>query len=169
MRRAGLFFGVKTILVPIDFSSATASTVRAAGDLAVLHGDKIVLLHVAVLPVIYEPYGMGANMLLDATLAAEEAAKKQLKRWTARVAERQIPASWELRQGRPADAIVEESGGRDIHYVVIGSHGHGAVYELFVGSTTQEVLRRVRCPVVVVPPPSRGRATRKSVARRKAK
>ena len=33
----------------------------------------------------------------------------------------------------------------------MGSHGHGAIYELLVGSVTEGVLRKARCPVLVVP------------------
>jgi len=35
--------------------------------------------------------------------------------------------------------------------IVMGSHGHGALYELLVGSITQGVLKAAKCPVVVVP------------------
>jgi nucleotide-binding universal stress UspA family protein len=35
---------------------------------------------------------------------------------------------------------------------VMGSHGHTAFYDLLVGSTTHAVLKRAKCPVVIVPP-----------------
>jgi nucleotide-binding universal stress UspA family protein len=34
---------------------------------------------------------------------------------------------------------------------VMGSHGHTALYDLLVGSTTHGVLMRAQCPVVIVP------------------
>jgi len=34
---------------------------------------------------------------------------------------------------------------------VMGSHGHGAVYNLLVGSVTAGVLKSAKCPVLVVP------------------
>jgi nucleotide-binding universal stress UspA family protein len=33
----------------------------------------------------------------------------------------------------------------------MGSHGHGALYHLFVGSVTTAVLKEAPCPVLVVP------------------
>ena len=36
-------------------------------------------------------------------------------------------------------------------YIVIGSHGHGAFYDLIVGSTTSWVLKEATCPVLVIP------------------
>ena len=35
--------------------------------------------------------------------------------------------------------------------VIMGSHGHGALYHLFTGSVVTGVLRRIDCPVLVVP------------------
>jgi nucleotide-binding universal stress UspA family protein len=34
---------------------------------------------------------------------------------------------------------------------VMGSHGHTALYDLLVGSTTHGVLMRAICPVVIIP------------------
>jgi nucleotide-binding universal stress UspA family protein len=33
----------------------------------------------------------------------------------------------------------------------MGSHGHTAFYDLLVGSTTQGVLKKAPCPVLIVP------------------
>jgi nucleotide-binding universal stress UspA family protein len=38
-------------------------------------------------------------------------------------------------------------------YLVMGSHGHTALYDLLVGSTTHGVLLRAPCPVVITPSP----------------
>jgi nucleotide-binding universal stress UspA family protein len=35
--------------------------------------------------------------------------------------------------------------------VVVGSHGHGALYNLLVGSVAEGVIRHSTVPVVVVP------------------
>ena len=37
--------------------------------------------------------------------------------------------------------------------IVMGSHHHGALYQLVVGTFTADVLKRATCPVLVVPPP----------------
>jgi nucleotide-binding universal stress UspA family protein len=37
--------------------------------------------------------------------------------------------------------------------MVLGLHGHSAIERFFVGSTTEEVMRKASCPVLVVPPP----------------
>jgi nucleotide-binding universal stress UspA family protein len=47
--------------------------------------------------------------------------------------------------------ILREAQKRRAAYIVIGSHGHSAFYDLVVGSTASLVLKRAACPVLVVP------------------
>jgi nucleotide-binding universal stress UspA family protein len=53
--------------------------------------------------------------------------------------------------GLPVDDILEQAAGYGASYIVMGSHGHGALYHLFSGSVVNGVLKRANCPVVVVP------------------
>jgi len=59
------------------------------------------------------------------------------------------------RLGDPVTEILARARGAS--FVVMGSHGHGAMYDLLVGSTAQGVLRKAPCPVLIVPPARRGR------------
>ena len=43
---------------------------------------------------------------------------------------------------------IEDNG---IELVVVGSHGHGAVFNIIAGSVTQALLHRAKVPVLVVP------------------
>jgi len=36
-------------------------------------------------------------------------------------------------------------------FLVLGSHGHGALYHLFSGSVVTEVLKKATIPVTVIP------------------
>jgi nucleotide-binding universal stress UspA family protein len=54
--------------------------------------------------------------------------------------------------GSPATLILAQAKIEDADYIVMGSHGHTALYDLLVGSTTYQVLRRTSCPVLIVPP-----------------
>jgi nucleotide-binding universal stress UspA family protein len=62
--------------------------------------------------------------------------------------------------GLPTLVILEQAQRLAADYIVMGSHGHGAIYDLLIGGTTHAILKRARCPVVVVPalreaPPAR--------------
>lgn len=51
--------------------------------------------------------------------------------------------------GRPASAIVSEAEQLGSDLVVIGSHNHGALASLTLGSVSAEVVDRAPCPVLV--------------------
>jgi nucleotide-binding universal stress UspA family protein len=50
---------------------------------------------------------------------------------------------------QPADALVELSG--DVDLLVCGSRGYGPLRAVLMGSVSHAVIRKARCPVVVVP------------------
>uniref|UniRef100_UPI0040495246 universal stress protein n=1 Tax=Cephaloticoccus sp. TaxID=1985742 RepID=UPI0040495246 len=49
-------------------------------------------------------------------------------------------------------SIIEQARKSRAAYIVIGSHGHSALYDLLAGSTATGVIKRAPCPVLVVPP-----------------
>jgi len=58
-----------------------------------------------------------------------------------------------LLTGTPAQLILAQAEVEQADYIIMGSHGHTALYDLLVDSTTHQVLRKAKCPVVIVPPP----------------
>jgi nucleotide-binding universal stress UspA family protein len=53
-------------------------------------------------------------------------------------------------EGQPYDELVKYADTRDIDMVVLGVRGHGLVKTLFLGSTTDRVIRNSPCPVLSV-------------------
>jgi nucleotide-binding universal stress UspA family protein len=56
-----------------------------------------------------------------------------------------------LREGHPIADILDEARRVDAKLIVLGSHGHGALHKLLLGSVSAGVLRKSPCPVLVVP------------------
>jgi hypothetical protein len=56
-----------------------------------------------------------------------------------------------LVQGATAETILQEANKLQVNMIVVGSHGHGAVHQLLVGSVSENVLREATTPVLVVP------------------
>jgi nucleotide-binding universal stress UspA family protein len=54
-------------------------------------------------------------------------------------------------EGHASIVLVRESSGADL--LVVGSHGHSAARDLFLGSTTLHCVAKSTCPVVVVRAP----------------
>jgi universal stress protein A len=144
---------MKTLLVPIDFSTASGSLLQTAATLAQALGARLVVLHVLqpIAP-IGDPMIM-PDMAQIASMqkAAEQEARAQLTRACEKVAELGMTAEQELRDGPASAAILERAAALPADLVVMGSHGHTALYDLLLGSTSHDVLKKSPCPVVIVP------------------
>ena len=55
-----------------------------------------------------------------------------------------------LLEGQPYEEIVSYAESKDIDMIVLGVRGHGLVKTLFLGSTTDRVVRKSPCPVLSV-------------------
>lgn len=142
---------MKTILAPVDFSSATQAVVAQAAALAKALSARVVLFSVIQPPVIIAEYGAMLENIAEITDAGEKAAAKHLARLQQQLERRAIPTKVAQATGSPVTLIIEKAGAVKADYIVMGSHGHTAFFDLLVGSTTHGVLRRASCPVIVVP------------------
>jgi len=82
--------------------------------------------------------------------AMREAGARKLKKWEEFLEHREIPATTIQVEGFPAREITQQARKLRAKYIVMGSHGHSGLYDLLVGSTTSGVIKRAKCPVVVV-------------------
>lgn len=140
-----------TILVCVDFSEATQRVIDTANDLARLRGGKLHLVNVVTpLPpaAVYDPIGIAVP---DLTESRTKQAQADIDEWAKRAREGGGNVTTAVLEGGSASALVEEARRVNASMIVLGSHGHGALYHLLLGSTTLEVLRRAECPVVIVP------------------
>ena len=142
---------MKTILTPVDFSMATRGVLAATLDLARATGARVVLLHAVQHPVITTDYGLTADVMRETIAANETAARKQIVHLEKAITAKGVPVSSRMVTGFAAGNILDQARKVRATYIVLGSHGHTAFYDLLVGSTTSAVLKKAPCPVVVVP------------------
>ncbi len=142
---------MKTILAPVDFSGATDAVVAEATALARALDGRIVLLTVIQPPAITNEYSALMDNLAEIVAAGEKNAAKRLTELEAKLRGEKVPVETLQLNGPPIRIIVEQARKLDADYIVMGSHGHTALYDLLVGSTTHGVLMRATCPVVITP------------------
>ena len=55
-----------------------------------------------------------------------------------------------IKDGRPADVIVQTAIDDHVDLIVLGSRGLGGIKQLFLGSVSDRVADEARCPVLIV-------------------
>lgn len=54
-------------------------------------------------------------------------------------------------EGSPATTIIQTAEERNVDLIVMGSHAHSALNNLFIGSVADKVVNRTSTPVLLVP------------------
>ena len=150
---------MKTILAPVDFSSASESVAAQAAALARVLNGRVLLLSVVQPLIIASEFAPPPDSIAEITSAGEKSAADHLARVQERLRADSIPVEAIQCKGAPVAHIIEQAEKNAADFIVMGSHGHTALYDLVVGSTTHGVLRRATCPVVIVPRPMQKAAT----------
>ena len=148
-----LSMNATTILLPLDFSRVSRFVIAQGIKLARATQGNLVLLHVVQPPAVVSDYGPFVESVIQLTAQFEKTAARTLARLQRRMEKEGLRSEVILETGHPVDHILEQARRVSASYIVMGSHGHTALFDLFVGSTTNGVLKKSGCPVLVVPMP----------------
>src|SRR5207302_4918991 len=72
-------------------------------------------------------------------------------RWQKEIAQDGIKVTLHEPSGSVADEILDQADAVEADLIVMGTHGHSAMYNLLVGSATKGVLKRATRSVLLVP------------------
>lgn len=146
---------MQTLLVPLDASASTAKVLNHAGGLAKKLPARVVLFHVIEPVATYVPVGAAMDVIATSPPPIEEGeiagAKQRIEQMAAPLRAMGVDVACEAVLGLAVDEIIEQAKTLAADYIVLGSHGHGALYHLFSGSVVTGVLKHSPCPVIVVP------------------
>ncbi len=147
---------IKKVLVPIDFSDYSKSSLRYAVNFAKQFNAEIHLIYV-VEPVIYPPdFSMGQIAIPSVNVEWNERAREELKK----LAKTEIPEGVKvktiLKNGKPFLEIIDTASEENIDLIIIATHGHSGVEHILFGSTAEKVVRKAPCPVLTLREPIKG-------------
>ena len=83
----------------------------------------------------------------------DEGHKSKLAQWQREIAQCGVKVTLHEPTGAVAEEILNQADALNANLIVMGTHGHGAMYNLLVGSATKGVLKHSRRPVLLVPAP----------------
>lgn len=142
---------MKTILVPVDFSEVSEKVMDTAALMAKSFNAKLVLLHVAAPEPEFIGYDPGPVSVRNSVARELVDEHQRIHRMDKQLEQRGLSVTSLLIQGYPVEKILEEAAKLKADMIVMGSHGHGALHNLLVGSVAEGVMRKTTCPVLVVP------------------
>ena len=139
------------LLVAVDLSEPTELIVKKAQDLAKEMSAQVWILHNA------EPAPDVLEFRADPRAARDSLADKfrsehrQIQEIAERFRQQGLEVTALLVHGPTVEMILKEASELEVDMIVVGSHGRSAVFQLLVGSVSEGLLRKSRCPVLIVP------------------
>jgi nucleotide-binding universal stress UspA family protein len=140
-----------TVLVAVDFSPVTERTLDAVRRCSKAGGLRIVVLHVTEPDPAFVGWDAGPPEVRDQIASSLRREKHQVEEIAAALRAEGLDAIGLAVQGPTVATILSEASRVGADLVAVGSHGHGAAYDLTVGSTSAGVIRAATVPVLVAP------------------
>jgi len=139
------------ILAAVDFSPVTEQVLQALVRMAATLPARVSLVHVAPPDPAFVGYDTGPEAVRGQVAVELHASHRQLQQLAERLRASGVEVTAMQLQGATVATVLEEADRLGAELIVLGSHGHGAVYDLLVGSVAEGVVRRSTVPVLLVP------------------
>jgi universal stress protein A len=151
-RSTPLGLGIRSILVPIDFSQHSKNALKYAIPLAEKFGASLHLIYV-VEPTIYPAdLGFGQVVLPGVEEELRDKGEGELQLLIEREIGGRVKADATVRTGNPHQEILKVADETGVDMIVVATHGHSGVEHMLFGSTADRIVRRSKIPVLTVRP-----------------
>lgn len=137
------------VLAAIDFSAVSSEVIATASSLARAIDGELLLWHAVQIPSAIVSYEIVGEDVANFMAGAERDAERRLQALAGCV--KGVPVEFGCSSGVPSAEVCLQARDRHAEFIVVGSHGHGSLYEFLIGTTTQGILKDAPCPVVIVP------------------
>ena len=142
---------MKNILAPVDFSDVTDEVIKTAAQFSKAFAAKLWIVHVAV----PDPEFVGYDIVpkverkrLADTLRKEH---KLIQFKKNKLKGEGIDVEGLLIKGHVTETLLKEARKLNVDLIVTGSHGHGALFKLLMGSVCEGLVKKACCPILIIP------------------
>lgn len=142
---------MSTIIAAVDFSPVTDEVLETARVIAKSEGASVLVLHVEAPDPDFIGFEPGPQTVRDTEARIIQAHHDKAQEYAESFRNEGIDAKALVIQGPTAEKILSEAERSGASFVVLGSHGHGALYHLLLGSVCEAVIKGSKSPIVVVP------------------
>ena len=135
----------KKILVPVDGSKYSNRALVHACNLAKKYDSRISLIHV-----IDDARVIVFISRKDYLNELRNFGKKVLEKATRITEKREVKSEQVMKEGKPAEQILNFLKKEKYDLIVIGNKGLGSIDRFFMGSVSTKLVNNSQCPVLVV-------------------
>ena len=139
------------ILVPLDGSSLSETSLPHAEAIGKQFGSTLILLQV-----IAPPPQTGSDVPASTFSVTSDQERAETERYLATIGEslrtRQLKTETRIVVGHAADEILSSAATTQASLVVMATHGRGGLGRAIFGSVANEVLQRCHLPLLLIHP-----------------
>jgi nucleotide-binding universal stress UspA family protein len=156
---------IRKIIVPLDFSSSSESTIDYASMIAERFAATLILVHV----IESLPYSVTDTFqIVEHRRALETLARSLLRNLSDDLRARNLVVKTHLVWGNPAREILAKARREKADLIVMGTHGRTGLPHIVMGSVAEKAVRLSRIPVLTVPLAFKPRGRRLQLAKKTA-
>ena len=156
---------VRKIIVPLDFSSSSQSTIDYASMIAERFAATLILVHV----IESLPYSITDTFqIVEHRRALETLASSLLRNLSDDLRARKLDVKTHLVWGNPSREILAKARREKADLIVMGTHGRSGLPHMVMGSVAEKTVRLARIPVLTVPLSFKPRRKRLRLPKRSA-
>jgi nucleotide-binding universal stress UspA family protein len=142
---------MKTIVALVDFSDVATNVLKHVLILAQPFKSQVIVLHgIPVRTAVIDVALASPAIPQEPTEADLQADMARLQKLTEPLRACGLGVTLKQFHGTTIERVVEEALRSGADLIVVGSHRHNSFYNLLVGSVTNQILTRAKCPVLVV-------------------
>jgi nucleotide-binding universal stress UspA family protein len=136
------------ILVAHDGSAQADKALEEASRMALLMAAEITIITVAPDLCLSDEVSDSDCKLITDSLFSE--AESSMKKVTDELATKGVKAEVVIKDGHPAEMIIDTANEIEADLIVVGSHGRHGAKRFFLGSVSAKVVEHAPCHVLVI-------------------
>lgn len=142
---------MKNILVSIDFDDKEQLLLDKTLEFAKAFGAKAWLIHIAAPDPDFVGYDVGPQYIRDQRAEDLKREHKMLGEYSERLKQNGVEADGLLVQGATTEMIIQETKKLNIDMIIAGHNKRNFLYQIFVSSVTEDIIKESNIPVLVIP------------------
>jgi nucleotide-binding universal stress UspA family protein len=142
---------INKILVTVDFSDLSTEVVGQAADLALAFKAEVYVMHVIPPMPVYSGSEISPPVIMDYTTEEWRSEQHDLETMADFLKQKGIKADTILISGPITEVVLNKATELKTDLIIVGAHNHGFLYRAFIGSVSEDLLKRASCPILVIP------------------